>query len=88
MTLWYWCSTDRRCLPQTYDAHQYDLQSLPLDVVLCEGSLDGLNSGALKQRHILELFQLLCGHMFGLFQGVLTGANQHDLIILVGCHLQ
>ena len=33
----------------TFGAHQDDLQSLPLDVVLCEGSLDSLNSGALKQ---------------------------------------
>lgn len=44
------------CMRATSDAHQNNLQGLPLDVVLRECGLYGLHGGALKERHIIKLF--------------------------------
>lgn len=72
----------------TATAHQDDLQGLPLDVMLCESGLDGLHRRALEKGDVIQLFQLRCVHMLAPFQGMLTGADQHHLVVLIGRHLQ
>lgn len=72
-------------MAETYQDH---LQRLPLDLMLSQRVFDGLNCGALKQRDILELSQLLCAHVLHSIQGMLCGAHQHNLILLIYCLLQ